>query len=181
MLPILWIHNRARLDLSLRRKVGLFLKWTEVGISKIVVSGENWPSWLLSLRSCLTSSTLFKIEWNFVPSSEGIFESISVFFTFCLVGGETTVTLNDVGVSSCSILVVLDWLTMEMRTFLGSIFPEMFLAWEETTWVKLASWLLHLIKTTIVIVNISISAATVWLIDDSSVSHHLDSVVVTWG
>lgn len=182
MIIVLRIHNQWSFVQSLLwRQIRWLFEWTEVSISKIIVSSKNWSSdWLFEIWGCLTSSSLLKIEWYFIPTSKGLFKSIFEFLSLCCVGSKSSISLNNISISPRSILIILNWLTMKVRSLLWSIFPEMLLTWKETTRMKLASWLLHFIKTSIVVVNISISTTTIWLIDDSSVTHHFDSVVVAW-
>ena len=144
------------------------------------VSCECWSCSCLNGWRRLTSASLFKIKWNFFPASKRVFKSISVLLSLCSVIREPTISLNHIGVSSTSILVVLNWLTMKMRLLLRRVLPEMLLTRKETTRLELVSRLLHLVKSTIIIVDVSVSTGAVWLINDSAVAHHFDSVVVPW-
>ena len=49
---------------------------------------------------------------------------------------------------------------------------------QKTSWMKLSSWLFHLVKSTIVVVNVSISTSAVWLVDDASITHHFYAIEV---
>jgi len=44
--------------------------------------------------------------------------------------------------------------------------------------MKLSSWLFCLVKSTIVVVNVSISTSAVWLVDDASITHHFYTIEV---
>ena len=82
-------------------------------------------------------------------------------------------------ISARSVLWILNGFRVNMRKFVFSEELLVIQAWKTNcSRFELRSWLFHLVKTTIVIINVSISASTVWLVDDASVIMVLLSVVI---
>lgn len=69
-----------------------------------------------------------------------------------------------------------------MWEFLSSKVLLVIQAWQiNTSGFELGSWLLHFVESTIVIIDISVSASTVWLVNNASVIMVALSVVVLRG
>jgi len=91
---------------------------------------------------------------------------------------KTSISEFNISVSSWSILRILNWLRMNIRMFLLLEKFRVFEPGQKSGRVELRSWFFHLIETSIIIIDISISTSTIWLINDASVPHHFDPIMI---
>ena len=122
---------------------------------------------------------LLEIEGIILILSQRVSECLSVLNEAGLGCGKASITDLDVGVSSTSILVIPDWLRVKMWVPILSKLSHMILSWQKTSGMKLSSCLLHLAKASVVVENVGVSTCSIYLIVNSSISHHFNSVMIS--
>ena len=92
---------------------------------------------------------------------------------------ETSHVDFDIRISARSVLWILNGFRVNMWKLVFGKELLVIQAWEtNASGFELRPWLFHLVKSTVVIINVSISASTVRLVDDASVVMVLLPVVI---
>lgn len=99
----------------------------------------------------------------------------------CWAHTETSHIDFDIRISASSVLRILNGFGVNMWELFSCKVLFVIQAWKtDAAGFELSTRLFHLVKSSIVIIDVSISASTVWLVDNTTIIVVLLSVVILW-
>lgn len=116
-----------------------------------------------------------KVVWILIVLPKWVCKLLSVFPELYLISAKTTIVIIDVGITTSSIDLIINGLRVQHWKLLHLDVVDLR---QKSSWLELISRFVHCCKASIVVKDIGVSPCAVYVVVNTVVTHHFDSIKI---